>query len=316
MNVATPPPRLAQRVNDKIWFAQRLREVISADAVPLTYSIFSPSALAARLRSLTDRYAQVAIKVPDSAGSVGNIMVRAEHLSQRSLKGISQHIQNILIGRGWEKRYPLLVGVWEHPVLDSPSVNFWIPRTELGDPVLECVFSQILTGPVGEFSGATPSRLASALLQQLTYEATCLAKYLQFLGYFGRCSFDSIIIGQSPETATIHWIECNGRWGGVSIPITVANKILVDWRGASPIIIQNTNMTLSPIRLSKAMSALKNHLLRPPEHLTCVIFLSPQNLLDGTGLNAMILEDTDDKADAVLTSMKHLLSPKNQTKYC
>jgi len=57
-------------------------------------------------------------------------------------------------------------------------------------------------------------------------EALTLASPLQSLGYIGRASFDALLVGASPEQATIHWIECNARWGGVSIPMTAARRLL------------------------------------------------------------------------------------------
>ena len=76
--VAAPPPRLTRRVNDKLWFFERVREALDVGFSPLTYSVFGPAALAARLRSLASRFARVAVKVPDSAGSLGNVMIRSE----------------------------------------------------------------------------------------------------------------------------------------------------------------------------------------------------------------------------------------------
>ncbi|GEM_PF-350878 len=316
VNVAAPPPRLGRRVNDKIWFAQRVRDVFASDAAPLTYSIFGPAALAARLRFLAARYPRVAIKVPDSAGSAGNVVIHAAQLNGQSLERIVRQVVNTLLERGWQKHYPLLIGVWEHPVLDSPSVNFWIPRLKHGAPVLEGIFSQTLTGENGEFSGAIPTRLTPELETRLAYEASCLARYLQLLGYFGRCGFDSIIIGDTPKAAELHWIECNGRWGGVSIPITVANKMLGDWSGTSPLIVQHTDMNFPPKKLSETVAALKSRLLSPPKHPRGVMILAPQRLIDGTGLHIMILEDSDEKSTATLAAVKAALGRKNRDQYC
>ena len=56
-----------------------------------------------------------------------------------------------------------------------------------------------------------------------------LATVFQHLGYVGRCSFDLVLIGDSIETADFQFIECNGRWGGTSLPMTLMNRMFGDW---------------------------------------------------------------------------------------
>ena len=38
-------------------------------------------------------------------------------------------------------------------------------------------------------------------------------------------SLDALLTGQDMSNAELHWIECNGRWGGVSIPMTAARNL-------------------------------------------------------------------------------------------
>jgi hypothetical protein len=59
-------------------------------------------------------------------------MLRSEAIAGKSLKQIRGSILNMLVERGWHGSYPLVVGVWDHPVIASPSVNVWIPRSEEG----------------------------------------------------------------------------------------------------------------------------------------------------------------------------------------
>src|SRR5947209_13015601 len=44
-------------------------------------------------------------------------------------------------GRGWA--FPLVAGAWDDPVVDSPSVQLWVPPAGDGLPVVEGVFSQV-----------------------------------------------------------------------------------------------------------------------------------------------------------------------------
>jgi hypothetical protein len=308
VSVAAPPPRLTRRVNDKLWFLERVRETLNSSASPLTYSVFGPAALAARLRSLASRFARVAVKVPDSAGSLGNVMIRSEAIAGKSLKQIRQSILDMLVERGWHDSYPLMVGVWEYPVIASPSVNLWIPRPEEGSPIIEGLFTQALSGDEAEFVGAEPSDLPKSLEHRIVWEATSLAHYFQNLGYFGRCGFDTILIGDSLENASIHWIECNGRWGGVSIPLTVANRLIGDWRKKFIIIVQRTNLDMPPRSLSSILEMLKGHLFSPAGRQEGVIILAPGHLIDGSGLNLMAIADTAGAARAQLEAVTKLLA--------
>jgi hypothetical protein len=306
--VAAPPPRLTRRVNDKLWFLERVHEALDSSASPLTYSVFGPAALAARLRALASRFVRVAVKVPDSAGSLGNVMIRSEAIAGKSLKQIRRSILDLLVERGWRGSYPLMVGVWDHPVIASPSVNVWIPRSEEGPPVIEGLFTQTLAGDDAEFIGAEPSNLPEALKHRIVWEATCLACYLQKLGYFGRCGFDTILIGDSFRNASVHWIECNGRWGGVSIPTTVANRLLGDWSRKFIIIVQRTQLNMPSHSLEDILTLLKEHLFRAGQSLEGVVLLCPGRLIDGSGLNLMVIGDTKSSAQAHLEAAINLLT--------
>src|SRR5262249_4758195 len=130
-------------------------------------------------------------------------------------------------GRGWT--FPLLAGAWCDPVVDSPSVQLWIPHTGEGLPVVEGVFSQVLRGARGSFVGAAPTWLPAEWQQRIADEGVRLGLFLQALGYYGRCSFDAVIAGDDLGSARLQWVDGNGRWGGVSIALTGANRLAGDW---------------------------------------------------------------------------------------
>jgi hypothetical protein len=52
-----------------------------------------------------------------------------------------------------------------------------------------------------------------------------MARVFQRLGYLGRCSFDAILL----ENERLELIECNARWGGASLPMTLMNRLVGDW---------------------------------------------------------------------------------------
>ena len=305
--VAAPPPRLTRRVNDKLWFTARVRDVLNRQASPLTYSVFGPAALAARVASLATRHPLVVIKVPDSAGSLGNLVFRSPDIDGLPLHALRQRIVDILAERGWLGGYPLIVGVWDQPVIASPSVNIWIPRPENGTPIIEGIFTQTLSGDEGEFIGAEPSELPYAMWQRLTHESAMLACLLQELGYFGRCGFDAVLVGDSLDGADVHWVECNGRWGGVSIPITLANRLVGNWRRRSVVIVQRTKLEMPPRSFASVLEILEDRLLRRPSNATGVVLLTPGRVVDGSGLNLMVLAETKAAASTEAQSVAVLL---------
>jgi hypothetical protein len=307
VSVAAAPPRLTRRVNDKLWFLERVRETLDGNASPLTYSAFGPAALAARIRALGSRSPRVAVKVPDSAGSLGNVMIRSETIVGKPLAQIRQSILDVLAARGWQSTYPLMVGIWDYPVMASPSVNVWIPHREDGPPIIEGVFTQVLRGEKATFVGAEPSDLPKPVEDRVLLGAACLAQYFQNLGYFGRCGFDAILVGNSIDRAVIHWIECNGRWGGVSIPITVANRLVGDWAKKSIIIVQRTHLRMPPRPLDAVLERLKGHLFSPANNQEGVVLLAPGRLIDGSGLNVMVIAHTRSNAKGHLEAVMRML---------
>jgi len=98
---------------------------------------------------------------------------------------------------------------------------------------------QKLIGDTSKFAGAERVEPAPPWGDQLANEAMMLATLLQDLGYFGRCSFDALLVGGAGADVSLHWVECNGRWGAVSIPMTLANRLVGDLNRAPFVVIQH-----------------------------------------------------------------------------
>lgn len=224
VHVAGPSPRTTRRVNDKLWFSDLARAVLGQDATPPTMSAYGPAATAGVVSYLARRADQVVVKVPDSAGSAGNITLEGAFIRALPLAGLRSFLLDRLRAVGWTDSYPVLVGVWEADVACSPSAQLWIPLAGEGDPICDGVFEQTVMGSEGRFVGATRSTLPAALQSQVKDQALRMATTLQRIGYFGQCSFDAVIQRRGSGPDVIHWIECNGRWGGVSIPQTALAK--------------------------------------------------------------------------------------------
>ena len=292
VRVLAAPPRLTRRVNDKSWFAERLVEVLGPRAAPPSTAVYSFSGLAAQVSKFARRHDSVAVKLRDSASSTGNLVFDSAILRRSSLRRVYALLRARLAGLGWDEKFPLVVTAWEGPVLASPSAQLWIPAPEDGGPVVEGVFDQTIFGETAIFGGAAASTLSPAWQARVATEAVKLGTLLQALGYFGRCSFDSILIGRDCELAELHWVECNGRWGGVSIPMTLTNRLAGDWTRLPPVIIEDDRLHGRQRTLQDILCDLQDDLYRRDSHPNGLVILSPGRLEAGTGYEAMVLEAT------------------------
>jgi hypothetical protein len=298
IHVAAPPPRLTRRVNDKIWFASRVREVLGPDALPPSFSTFGPAALAARIANLARHNRQVVVKLPDSASGSGNLVLPAEQLRGMSLAEVRQILINLLERLGWHGAFPLLAGVWDASVLANPSAQLWVPHGEDGPPIVEGLFDQHIEGPQARFVGASLSRLPVEWQRRIADDAVRMAFLFQQLGYFGRCSLDVVVVGEKWDDASLHWIECNGRWGGTSLPMTIANRLVPDWDQGTTLIVQRPMQFDATLTFARVVEQLDSELLHVGQKEKGVVFLSPGGIEDGTGLNFLVFADTDAEADA------------------
>ena len=289
VQVAAPPPRLTQRVNNKLWFDQRVIDVLGKEARPPNYHAFGPAAVAGRIAEIARRSERVVVKIPDSAGSAGNIVLDSATVRRLPVSQVRRQILSLLHSRGWRFEFPLQVGVWDCAVLSSPSVQVWVPLADQGLPVIEGIFEQLVCGVEGEFIGAIASQLPEQLRQQLATEATQFAFLLQKLGYFGRCSLDAIVAGSDWSSARVRWIECNGRWGGTSIPMTLVNRLIGDWTQREIMIVQRRDIKARRYPLPTILDRLGNLLYRHDGGGTGVIVTNPGQLGEGLALNLLLL---------------------------
>jgi hypothetical protein len=294
--VAAAPPRLTRRVNDKIWFANRVREVLGPEALPPTFAAFGPAAVAAKIARIARQAEKVIVKTPDSAGSMGNVAIDSALIGQMGLKRLRDLVLAMLRGRGWTGRFPLLIGVWEVSARASPSVQLWIPSPGQGGPVIEGLFEQRVSGPEAGFIGAVPARLPEEIAGRIAGEALRLSTLFQTLGYFGRCSFDCLVTGSADGPGGIRWIECNGRWGGVSVPMTLANRLFGSHAGRGFVIIQNAELELAVNGTEAALERLGTLLLRRGES-EGVAPLSAGGFERGAGLYLLAVAATQARAE-------------------
>ena len=302
--IAGPTPYLCCCVNNKLWFTKCAKEVLGIKSVPTTFEVHNLSMLCIYIAKLIESTTTVAIKLKDSASSAGNLVLDSNTLRTLSLHTLREHLLTILAQRCWNNSYPLMVSAWESPVAESPSVHLWIPKEDQGLPVVEGIFDQIVSGTACEFVGAVPSRLDDTWQNRIAKDAVRLGYLFQTLGYFGRCSLDAIIVGQNLSTATMHWVECNGRWGGVSIPITLANRLVGNWQTRPFVIMEESHLNLPYLNLSWIMHRLKDNLYSANKSKDGAVILSPGKIESGNGYELMVFGENVNDALAKAESIK------------
>jgi hypothetical protein len=312
IHVSGPSPRVARRVNDKLWFTRLARQVIGNEAVPPTMSAYGPDAAAALVARFGKSASQVIVKVPDSAGSAGNIRFEAAFLQRKPPSQIRTLLQDQLHATGWADSYPILVGVWDTDVTCTPSVQLWIPRMADGPPVSHGVFEQQVFGDAGAFVGAIRSTLPDAIQRGLVAQSVQVATVLQHLGYYGRCSFDAVICNHDDDPNTIHWIECNGRWSGVSIPLAILHSIVPD-HDVLGFMVTQSPLPAVTVTASQAVNALHGELYHHATSANGVFLLSPPPSANGSVANMLSFGNSQAVADrsgrAAIQRLKELTQP-------
>jgi hypothetical protein len=231
LRVLAPPPSITKWVNDKVAFAGVVREVFGDELLPETTHAGSFAKAAEQVRALADHAQMLSVKLPDSIGGGGNLVLEAARVRGRSLEQIAGVIKERFNGGAARLDRELLISAWETDVHSAPSGQLWIPPVADGPPVFEGIFEQRLQGTEGMFVGSRPAELDDSLQQEIVDRCWVLARLFQELGYVGRCSFDLLVVGDPDGgTASLRFIECNGRWGGASTPMTLMNRLFGDWR--------------------------------------------------------------------------------------
>ena len=303
VSVAGPPAVLTDRVNDKLWFTDQVSAILGSAATPPTAPAKDLDALIERLRELGGPRDRVAVRLRSAAAGEGNLVIPKAALAESRPDALEAMLRQLFSALDWEDIFPLQVAVWETPVLASPSVQTWIPRPGRA-PVVEGLMEQWFEGTGSSFTGAVPSALPDAVQESLAREAALLATLFQELGYLGRCSFDAILVGDGPESAAIHWVECNGRWGGASVPMTAAERLVGDWRDRPFVTLSLERPTDRRVPAGDALDTLDELAFRGDAG---VVLLSPTALETGQGLNLMAIARTRERATTLADSARDRL---------
>ena len=289
VRVAAPPPRLTRCVNDKLWFSEQVTQVLGGTRRPATFAAFSMAGLTGRVAKLAREQAAVAVKLTDSASSAGNIVLDSKALSGLSLKSLRRVLITALKRAKWRGQFPLIVTDWEQPILASPSVQLWIGEPGREGVIVEGIFDQMILGEARTFSGAKPTVVSANWRKRIADQAGRLGYLFGALGYYGRCSFDAILVGESEDAATLHWIECNGRWGGTSLPMTLANRLVGDWYHHPFVVIERDDLRGTAGSVDGFLEQHHDLLFDLDDQAVGMVLLSPGQIETGQGFELMVI---------------------------
>ncbi len=222
--VLSPVPPAVFAANHKGLLMQAVTAMMGEEAVCRTVSSNDLGALARSARGFFDRFPLVGLKIANYASGMGNKVYDHAELCAGSVEDIEARLAAFAGDHAWDGKVDILLTEWRQDVLQSPSTQLWIPP--LGEaPRVDGVFEQILDGNKCVFQGSMPSTLPAALQEEMSRMSRDAARVLQALGYVGRCSFDFILCGEDEAGARPLFVECNGRWGGTSIPMSLCERI-------------------------------------------------------------------------------------------
>lgn len=308
IEVIAPPPTLTQRTNDKVWFTDVVGRLFGEHATPPAAEAWNYTTLARLVQNFSRRAGKLVIKVPDSAGGAGNLVLRSEEFLGLPIGQIRSRLKKRMHHFGWQGEQHLLVGCWESDVLCAPSAQIWIPPPGDGPPVVEGVFAQMIGGEEGYFLGSRPADLPEPIEREMVERSWLLTYLFQRLGYIGRCSFDCLLVGTEPENSRVEFIECNGRWGGTSGPMTLMNRLFGDW-SRHPYATRGVTIPgLDRLSFGELACALRERLYDAKSGNGDLILYNPRGLEARPGIDVIALGDDRTQAEETIgTELPELL---------
>ncbi len=222
VSVVAPPPNITKMANDKSFITRLVHLAIGKERTVETAATKTLDEATDRLREMAGRHDCVAVKLNSHASATGNLVLRAADVKRLSKNGVRDELSRFLSEAVWDGREEMCVVEWRNDVTMSPSSQLWIPSR--GEPLLEGLYEQHLLGKEKVFTGSRPLDPLHPIAVVLKEQSLLLASILRRLGYVGRCSFDAIVCGGSD----LKFVECNGRWGGTSLPMALVRRMFPD----------------------------------------------------------------------------------------
>jgi hypothetical protein len=306
--VLGPPPELCRQVNDKVRFLSLVAQVLGPDRAGEYRACADGAELALGARDLARKGPAVGFKRPSCSSALGNRVLPSAQIRELPPADLVRLVLDLLRDMGWEAGETVLVTRWESPLL-SPSVQLWIPPAGQGAILCEGIFRQrFAAGSAGRFAGAVPAALPAELDRQLREESVAVATVLQRLGYVGRCSFDAILVGERLEDAAIRYVDGNGRWGGVSTPMTLLNRLFGDHRGLGYALGDCTAPGLAGLPFTELVRLLEPDLYSPSHPAGHLVLYSVGGLAESGNFSVICLGRSSLEAEELLFDLPRRLA--------
>lgn len=300
LRVIAPPPAVSTLANDKVAFTDIVRRLFGEALIPRTVSACNFALLAQRLQTLSRECPVVGIKLPNSAGGDGVLVLNSAEFLGRGLKEIRHQLKPLLPALKWGGDSELLIDCWETQIVCSPSVQIWIPPEPAGEPIVEGLFVQTFVPGTGCFVGSRPAELPAQHNREIVNRCWLLARLFQRLGYIGRCSFDLILVGASLEKSRLEFIECNGRWGGTSAPMTLMNRLVGDWKAQPYFSCVCSSPALAGYTFGELQAALGEELFDWRTRAGSLVLSLPDRLPARSAIDVIALGPTTDAAIEIM----------------
>ncbi|MEM9587515.1 MAG: class II glutamine amidotransferase [Planctomycetota bacterium] len=302
VQVIAPPPSICRFANDKGRFTQLVRAALGTRSIPPGHVVWNRAMASRELQMLARTDAKtVAIKLPDAAGGEGNLVIPMDELRGKTLRQIDETLSERLPQIHYVEGSELLVTRWSESVLAAPSAQFWIPPRGHGRPILDGLFLQTFGSERGHFDGCLPADLPDQLACKMSRQSMLIALVYQALGYVGRCSFDMILVGESLDESGLKFIECNGRWGGTSLPMAMMDAVFGHWK-SRPFVTRVIRIPgISRLPFSEVLGAIGDRLYRVDRDTGDHLVFNPQRMLTSDQLSLITLSDSPAAADLAIT---------------
>jgi hypothetical protein len=295
VRIVAPLPAITAWANHKVEFTEIVCELFGEALIPRTRSAANLALAAEAIRDLAPEMARIVIKLPDSAGGGGNVLLDCGRFRDRPLNEIHKALQDEFAHLDWHGESELLIGEWEPEVVKAPSAQLWIPPGE-EPPVVEGLFEQVFGEQPGMFLGARAAELGPELEREIVDRSWVLARLFQRLGYVGRCSFDLLLL-DGHGGGRLKFLECNGRWGGASMPMSLMNRLFGDWT-RQPFVIRNYDeLGLERTSFVHLLQELREELFDIRTGHGRLILTNPARMEFRGGIGALILSETPAAAE-------------------
>jgi len=299
-SVIGPPPPVTWVANDKALFSEVVRAVLGSDWLVDTRSDGDPKSLARHLAELAETHELVALKRARCASGMGNQIFEAGVLRRKSTRDVESDVRSFLQRTEWDGQESVLAVGWEEATV-TPSTQLWLPPPGQGPPELQGVYEQILTPGTSVFLGSRPSSLPDAVNRRVGEASLALATAFQELGYVGRCSFDLLVVGDPRGDHRIRFVECNGRWGGTSIPMHLVDRVVQQHNERPPYRAQDfEHPDLVALPFEKILERVGDALYDTPSGRGRYIFYNVGPLAKVGKLDVIALGKTQEDAEKAL----------------